>query len=643
MLTHPNSIRNFGPGNSLTVFLSLSFSGFTFYRPLTAGLIGTSPRVKREPEEEVRIELSFSSHHLNQSIEPDPRSISSSSKKRLADSSLPGVKPERHGGNLEGEGAEHEEPSHHLPARTRTASDVNSKSIKRLTNLNPNKRVCTQLQNPDRDDHIDRGVSSHLSNHIVTPSISHVTRSGNQDVPLNNPEEFKDWLTLDEIDKMKTGGPSRRFNLMAIIDHKKSERCEKASSGTCDYRMTVYLSDHSRPKGAKRVTCNLFWRTEEECPSWLKANWKIIFLFNVHKRSSTIYHTQIIGPSRSYHWAIWCPAYLGCREQLETSTQRGSRSNDPTLTIGDLQLTPHSLKRFAQHFYDSHLAYEDRYSPHLRSDLDRSHPSDSLPIPTITSVFKRISDLTSPSPIKVDLCVKIVDIWRDAPGNDRLTVTDFTSNEHLRFPSPMGLDLEPGESMMEEQNVTPSLRFHLDHGGDRTNWRSTASRLISIYVAQPILGVVLRKLDRIEEIEARGRRPAGRDGEVGSNGRRRAQGLNGHDFRAKLIDRFVRLNGIEIRFKPITSTAGSSTPGTVYGLMENPTTDPMTHYQGVGRLDLEEDDSHSEEQDLDRLDDLTLESCSSRISPIDPTDPILKSLDQARQDFQLELDAGSFS
>ncbi|WAR52423.1 hypothetical protein PtB15_1B865 [Puccinia triticina] len=271
--------------------------------------------------------------------------------------------------------------------------------------------------------------------------------------------------TLDEITQMQ-GGPSEPFNVIAIIDQRQTDKCYQVAGGAADYKMTVYLTDFSRPMGSKNVTCNLFWKTEEECAAWEKqdCDWKVIFLSNVHKRPVNHYPDQIIGISTCFQYALWCPGeFYSSKPVLEQfSSLFGSTFND---------LLAKALALYQQ--------LKQRSAPQL---LPRA------PTPPVQSVLKTISELKLDHlGEKFDLCVEIVDIWVADKGNDRMTVTDYTLNPALRMREPANLF---------SSLTLPVPRFHQEHGGTSSNWGVTANRLMSVYLEPSVLRAIYRQFDQ---------------------------------------------------------------------------------------------------------------------------------------------------
>lgn len=383
-------------------------------------------------------------------------------------------------------------------------------------------------------------------------------------------------MTLDEIDKMP-GGTSRPFSVIAIIDEKKTEQCERAARGTMDYRMTVYLTDSSRGVGVRNVTCNLFWKTAESCPPWGKALWKVIILFNVYKRASALYDTQIIGPSNIFQWALWAPGYIGSVEQLHSSNQNLAQF------ASLFDLTPDVLKAKALALYQQHNAQSD-------PDLFSQHAAALVP-----SVPKSISDLTIGFRQKFDLCVEVLDLWVEESGNDRMSVTDYTSNPMLRTTNQdVSKMIELTEAGLE-MNPVAAVTLHRSQGGTAANWRVTESRVMTVYIAPPILRAIYGQFKPqtgtsadTEESEGWGASP------------------NVYDYRGRLVNKVVRLSQLDLCVR-----AGFHQKGIVYALMANP-------YKS--RLELPDDESSCDP------DEHQLARFANRISPVSPSEPAYRKL-----------------
>jgi len=443
--------------------------------------------------------------------------------------------------------------------------------------------ACTPCKNPAPEtvNHHQQSESPHNNTHKRPRTHSKESPPRPQPQPHSSaippPTHHKKQyplMTLDEIDKM-AGGTSRPFSVIAIIDEKKTEQCERAGRGTMDYRMTLYLSDSSRGVGVRSVTCNLFWKTAESCPPWGKALWKVMILFNVYKRASAIYDTQIIGPSNIFQWALWAPGYVGSVEQLHSSNQNLAQF------ASLFDLSPDQLKAKALALYQQHNAH---------SDLDLADAAALVP-----SVPKSISDLSIGFRQKFDLCVEVLDLWLEEGGNDRMTVTDYTCNPMLRT---MNQDVEKMIEIMDgglEMNPVAAVRLHRSQGGTAANWRVTESRVMTVYIAEPILRAT----------QGRFKPQTGGSGGEGEDSE--DWGASVYDYRGRLVNRVVRLSQLDLCVR-----AGSHQKGLVYALMANPF---------KPRLVSDVSDDHPSSYLPDDL-----APFANRISPVSPSEPAYRKL-----------------
>ncbi|PLW51929.1 hypothetical protein PCASD_00875 [Puccinia coronata f. sp. avenae] len=394
-------------------------------------------------------------------------------------------------------------------------------------------------------------------------------------------------MTLAEIEKMD-GGQRTPFSVMAIIDEKKTEECERTVRGTQDYKMTLYLIDSSRPLGSRNVTCNLFWKTEQDCPVWGKAEWRVVVLFNVYKRASTIYDTQIIGPAAFFQWALWAPAFTGSAEQLHSS----NKILPQFASLFDLSLD--ELKARAAALYELH---QQNSVPDEYAQFAGAHP---------LSVPKTISELGIGSRQKFDLCVEVLDVWiadlEGRGGNDRITVTDYTCNRMLR-------SVKPSEEEFQEENfgTNPSaaVQLHTSHGGTHANWRVTESRVLTVYIAPPILRAIYAHFLKKDN-----------DGGTEEDLRGMARNPNEYDYRDKLAGKVVRLSQLEL-----CVGAGSAQTGLIYALMPNP-------YNPRG----------SRPEEISEPDPDRLALLANRIVPVSPSEPAYRKLQHDRARYRQELD-----
>ncbi|KAA1105542.1 hypothetical protein PGT21_011395 [Puccinia graminis f. sp. tritici] len=456
-------------------------------------------------------------------------------------------------------------PNRHDRTTTPVASQQGSSS----TNPNSHQRAhihSNQLHyTPGHPD-------PHQSSTLTTPTTPHTSTRVNPTNPLNpfapavsqtltnlTPASHTQALplkTLDEIDQME-GGTKNSFNLIAFIEEKKTEECERSTRGMTDYKMTLYLRDSSRPMSTRNVTCNLFWKTLEDCPPWGKAMWKVIFLFNVFKRASTIYDTQIVGPSNGFQWALWSPGYTGSAEQFFSNNKS---INQFCSLFGS---TPEDLKAKALALFDH------------QNQSSLSNPYTQPATPIVNSIPKTISELTNNCRQKFDLCVQVVDLWVDGVGSDRMTVTDYTRNSILRSPKP--ISMTDGSSRIVE--------MHVNHGGDETNWGVTESRVMTVYIEQPILQTCYEQfVDHSDSLASRT--------------------PNAYDYRTTLINKVVRLSQLDLRLR-----AGSNQSGVIYALIANPRKSRLAG----------PDDSFDIDPDTRTL-------LADRIVPLAPSEPAYRKL-----------------
>lgn len=169
--------------------------------------------------------------------------------------------------------------------------------------------------------------------------------------------------------------------------------------------MTIYLRDDSRPTSARDVTCNLFWKDEEACPPWEKANWKVICLWNVVKRASGQFDTQLIGQSGGFGWALWAPGFYGSNEMLEVC--HADRKLVPSCYLNPEGFR--TLKAQASTFHDT-------LTPPQLSGSATPFASEALE----ASIPQKVSELKVRGNRKVSLCVEV-------------TVFHFTSPFHSRY------------------------------------------------------------------------------------------------------------------------------------------------------------------------------------------------------------------
>ncbi|KAH9466378.1 hypothetical protein Pst134EB_001431 [Puccinia striiformis f. sp. tritici] len=366
--------------------------------------------------------------------------------------------------------------------------------------------------------------------------------------------------TLHEIDRIP-GGYDDLFSVVAIIDAMQTEECRPVSGGTSDYKMTLYLRDLSRQEEEKPVTCNLFWKTAEDCPPWGKARWKVIFLSNVYKRPSDVYNTQIIGRSSHFQWALWSPRRSDAAEQFHSSSE--------------------NIAEFSSLFCISPGRL-------VATARDLCVPSKLIPVSEralspVGSVPKSIWELGHDLDKQFDLCVQIVDLWIDDSGNDRMTVTDFTPNPALRMVQP---------NMQTKANQT-RLRFHEEHGGYKSDYGKTESRMMVVYVEPPILKSIYNHFDK-----------AGDSGNP-----------SGDDYRRDLVNKVVRLTQIDLCFDTNTKYSGL-----MYGLMTNPYVP-----KGV-----------RPEKSFD-FDPNSIPLLANRVVPLMPSEPAYQKLLQYEASYEQEL------
>lgn len=179
---------------------------------------------------------------------------------------------------------------------------------------------------------------------------------------------------------------------MGLIARKKTDVCERMTSGTKDFKMTLYLKDDSRPESLSDVTCNLFWKTQEASPVWGKANWQVMFLWHVRKRNSDLYNTQIIGAAENFAWALWAPQAFGSAEMLEF----GMEDQDFIPPCYLNSEGSRALKRQAAALFET---LKRARSPSLAASLAMKEAE--------LTCAKRISDLNTREPGKVSLCVQV--------------------------------------------------------------------------------------------------------------------------------------------------------------------------------------------------------------------------------------------
>ncbi|CAH7688095.1 expressed protein [Phakopsora pachyrhizi] len=366
-------------------------------------------------------------------------------------------------------------------------------------------------------------LSRKFSNPVRHDSMRSTVQGTSSEIgKLNNARENSSirWKTLKEIEVME-GGPQRCFDFVGIITQTKTSTCEKAGLGTCDYKMTLYLTDNSRSVEDRDVTCNLFWKNERSCPPWLEAQWKVIFLWSVHKRRSDHFNTQLVGPSGGFRWALWCPGHHGSEDTIELGPW------DPYETLK-------SLKNRAQILYQNHLS----------KDILNDGIEPSLPVCTSNQPISRIYELKH-KPLGT-----IVDLWHAAPDSDRLTVTDFTKN-----PLPI-------KKYSPTQSVS---RLHYDNGGNPHNWSITTNRLFSIYVSQPILLSVLKKIESSQ---------AENGDDEGLFNFNNNEFSNAHRLRVAFSGKYFKLSQVSLKRRA---------DGSLYGSMErNPSGDTskyINHHQ----------------------------------------------------------------
>ncbi|KAG0148841.1 hypothetical protein CROQUDRAFT_654459 [Cronartium quercuum f. sp. fusiforme G11] len=337
------------------------------------------------------------------------------------------------------------------------------------------------------------------------------------------------FMTLNQVENARNA-PNLVVNVMGLISHKKSDTCERSNYGTRDYKMTLYLKDASSPASSHHVTCNLFWRTEDACPVWTKANWTVMFLWNVRKRNSDKYDTQIIGASGNFGWALWAPSAFGSAEMLDFGMA------DPKL-IPTCYLNPEGSRSLKRKAAALHAKLYGSQSTNLTTSLAK----DQLK----PSIAKRISELKMPEPHKVSLCVELIDVWQDGRGNYRLTVTDYTLNTNI---------VHPPIDWVDDPHARPLSRLHVEHGGTLENWQITSGRTFFIYVSPSIITQLYRHL-----------RPE-----------RASQSPGPHDVRDAMRGRYVRLDQVVIR---------SRGTGGLYGLIE--IFPPENHHEDEAPMEAE--------------------------------------------------------
>ncbi|KAH9466375.1 hypothetical protein H4Q26_001366 [Puccinia striiformis f. sp. tritici PST-130] len=437
-------------------------------------------------------------------------------------------------------------PSANPCKRKRVPSGPSSPQISDPSEL-PNQSQASTVQIPTTSfAFVQRPLSSR-------PPKSPPTVSNNQPFPLK---------TLEEIQKMP-GGRKDPFSVVAIIDDKHTEECTQSQGRATGFERILHLSDSSQPRAASKATCNLSWKTAGECPPWGKALWKVIFLSNVYKLRSTLPDTKIVGLPNQFQWALWCPAFAGAPERFISSTSNPDRFSSL------LELTPSDLKAKALALYQS------------RNEQTTSHTSSRPALPSAHSVPRTISQLGRDTRGQSDLCVKILDLQVDEFGNDRMTVTDYTSNPLLRMAKP---------DVLSRTNPTPALQFHREHGGNPDNWDLTGSRVMSIHIEPPILHAIYRQFD-----------PAGATGNPYM-----------YDYYGQLVNKFVRLNQLDLRI-----VAGRDNTDTIEGYMDNP-------YKRQG---------YRHEINFDS-DPASLARLTDRIVPLTPSQPAYRKLLHDRKIYQ---------
>ncbi|KAH9466383.1 hypothetical protein MJO28_001024 [Puccinia striiformis f. sp. tritici] len=567
--------RKFSNGVRADLLFALGPSQLTFFlKTIDIGPRCSDDLAEPSPKSEEEPDVIVVSSPRDSQADPqdnlhDRREIDCSSDSRPSTKRTLVVEDHLEGGTYS---AHHDEPSASTKKQNFTASSQN-----------PHKRVqihpseaATPIRHPSGNPKLSQtptrptlAAFNDTTRPLATPVNTSTTP---RSVPSRTPrvpttvlqKQVFPMKTLDEIDKI-AGGPRDAFNVIAYIDEKQSEECERAARGTSDFKMTLYLKDCSRPMATRNVTCNLFWKTAQNCPPWGQALWKVIFLFNVHKRASSLYDTQIIGPSNQFQWALWCPAYTGSAEKLISSNS----NLDQFSSLFDS--TPADLKAQALALYQPF------------NDQTTSHLSSAPALPAIQSVPKTIAQLQPGFRQKFDLCVRILDLWVDGVGNDRMTVTDFTKNPVLRMEKPD----------TNTANPTPVLRFHEDHGGNDENWVLTSCRVMTVYIEPPILQAIYGQFD----------------GEASRN-------PNMHDYRGQLLNKTVRLNQLDLRVG-----AGSHNKGVVYGFMAN----------------LYKPRSARHDQDYE-IDPDSLPLLADRIVPLTPSEPAFRKLLQDEAIYQESLE-----
>ncbi|EGG11530.1 uncharacterized protein MELLADRAFT_76710 [Melampsora larici-populina 98AG31] len=462
--------------------------------------------------------------------------------------------------------------------------------------------IRTRLDSADpriRSAHADRLTTPSRQGSVLheraTPSTSHKpdissyctdwnspTQQSTDVIPLAQPSVHRlvqstqapgvpDFVNLQDVEDSTQAG-TFTFNVYGLITRKKNNVCQRVRGGTQDLQMTLYLQDNSRSQSSPEVTCNLFWRTEEACPNWEKANWQVLFLWGVHKRYSPRFNTQIVGQSDKFGWALWAPPGFGSAEMLDMCK------------VGSSAVPPCFLN-----FEGSRIL--QRLAESLHGSLNRlttpglANPSDTDV--TELSIPKRICDLQPREPQKVSLCVELIDLWHDPPANDRVTVTDYTSNIHI-VPSDFRVEYDPG--------AQPWSRHHIDGGGTPENWPVTGQRQFTIYLCQPILEQFYRHI--------RGDLASDRAGV--------------HELRESLLGLYVRLDHVVIR---------AASKGGFYGLIE--TVQSQNRYEDEAILDDEQGDRQIWRKYITLLAETPTES------------PELQPLFQARNQWAKELDPGS--
>ncbi|KAH9824435.1 hypothetical protein DFH28DRAFT_945646 [Melampsora americana] len=363
--------------------------------------------------------------------------------------------------------------------------------------------------------HTDRISPTQQSTDIIPlaqPSVYRMDPTASDLMQLTQAPGVPEFYNLQEVENSTKGG-NFTLNLFGLITHKKNDVCQRVRGGTQDLQMTLYLQDDSRPNSSSEVTCNLFWRTEEACPHWEKANWQVLFLWGVYKRYSTRFNTQIVGQSDKFGWALWAPPGFGSAEMLDVCKVGGNLVPPCFLNTEGSRM----LKRLAAGLHDS---LNRLTTPGL------TNPSE-IDVAEI-SVTKRICDLQLREPQKVSLYVQLIDLWHDPPGNDRVTVTDYTSNMRIT-PSDFRVENDP--------SAQPWSRHHVEHGGTPENWPVTGQRQFSIFLCQPILKQLYRHIR----------------GDLASDG------AGVHELRETLLRLYVKLDHVVIR---------AAAKGGFYGLIE---------------------------------------------------------------------------